>query len=118
MLVIGDERRRDAVMGEQGLGDARILGDHRIGGGERRERAERNIGEIADRASRRHAGRADRLGLGPQAEGGEVPQPRAPGAVGLRVDFLAASSFMTASPPLRTPVKDRRVLYNVQSFYK
>ena len=35
MLVIGDEGRGDAVMGEQGLGDPRVLGQHRIGGGER-----------------------------------------------------------------------------------
>ena len=52
VLVIGDQGCGYPVMGEQRLGDARILRDHRIGGGERRKGAEGNILEIADR--RRH----------------------------------------------------------------
>ena len=40
MLVIGDERRRNSIMREQCLGDPRVLGDDRVGGGERRQRPE------------------------------------------------------------------------------
>ncbi len=52
VLVIGDQGCGYPIMGEQRLGDARILRDHRMGGGERRKGAEGNILEVADR--RRH----------------------------------------------------------------
>ena len=58
-------------MGEQRLGDARILGDHGFGCGQRRQRAERNVAQIADRGGHDMQARRDPLGLGAQAESRE-----------------------------------------------
>ncbi len=58
MLVIGGELSRNAKMGEQLLGVARVLGGNEVGAGEHGERSQRNVGEIADR--RRHEIKAGR----------------------------------------------------------
>ena len=88
MLVIGDERRRDAVMGEQRFRDPRILGDDRIGGGERGERAERNIAEVADR--RRDDMEPLRIGSASARRPNAVKAPEGP--------CRARSKFVSALP--------------------
>ena len=52
VLVIGSELAPDAEMREELPAVARVLGRDQVGAGEHGERAERNVGEIADR--RRH----------------------------------------------------------------
>ncbi len=59
-------------MGEQHLGDPGIFGDHRVGGGERRQGAQRNVPEIADRRRDDVQPRLKRLRLGAKAKGDEA----------------------------------------------
>ena len=49
VLVIGRQRRRDAVMVEQLAGDARVLAGDQVGGGQRFERPQRDVAQVADR---------------------------------------------------------------------
>ncbi len=49
VLVIGDERGLDRVVVEQPARDAGVLGEDRIGGGERLERPNGDVAEVADR---------------------------------------------------------------------
>ena len=73
MLVIGDQRGRDPIMGEQSLGDARILGDDRVGRRQRRQGAQ---SEISPRLPIGVATTCSPGGMGsasaPQAEGDEI----------------------------------------------
>ena len=71
MLVIGDQRRRDAVMHQQRAGDAGVFGEHRIRRRQSRERAERHILEVADRGRHHVQARVERFRLCREAEGGE-----------------------------------------------
>jgi hypothetical protein len=71
MLMIGQERRGDAVMGEQRLGHARILGEHGVGRGQHVERPERDVLEIADRRRHHMKAGSQRLSFGGEAEGRE-----------------------------------------------
>ena len=96
MLVIGDKRRRDAVMGQQRLGDARILCDDGVGGGEGRKRAERDVAKVADRRRDDVQALADRLNFGPKAEGGE-------GAG--EAEARAAGRLAVAAAPARIKVR-------------
>jgi hypothetical protein len=52
VFVVGRKRGLDAKMGKQLAGMARVLGRDHVGAGEHGKRAQRNVGEIADR--RRH----------------------------------------------------------------
>ena len=58
-------------MGEQGLGDARVLGEDRVRGGEHAEAPERHVLEVADRRRDHVEARRQRLGLGREAESRE-----------------------------------------------
>ena len=58
-------------MGQQRLGDAGVLGDHRVGGRERRQRAEGNVAQIADWRGDNVQARTNGLGFCPKAEGRE-----------------------------------------------
>ncbi len=49
VLVIGRERRRDGVAVEQLAGDAGVLAGDQVGAGQRFQRAQRDVAEIADR---------------------------------------------------------------------
>ena len=49
VLVIGRERGRDAVMLGQLAGDAAVLAGDHVGGGERLQRAQADVAQIADR---------------------------------------------------------------------
>ncbi len=49
VLVIGRERRCDGVAVEQFAGDAGVLAGDQVGAGERFQRAQRDVAEIADR---------------------------------------------------------------------
>ena len=84
MVVVGQERRRDAVMGKEPLRDPRVLGEHGRRRGEHAQRPEGDVAQIADR--RRHDVKAGgkRLGLGREAEGGEH--------AGARTRLLAAGA--------------------------
>ena len=92
VLVIGDERRRDPVMGEQRLGDARVLGDDGVGRRQRRQRAEGDVLQIADRRRDEMQARRDLLRLRAQAESG----------IGRRRAASSSSLMAIApSPPMR-----------------
>ena len=96
VLVIGDERRRDAIMGEQGLGDPRVLRDDGVGRGERRQRPKRNVAEIADRRRDDVKPLADRLGFGPEPKGGEGARK----PFSLSGTFAPGNSFPRGEDPL------------------
>ena len=63
VLMIGDERSRNAIMRQQFLGNARVLGDDRVGGSKCRQGPEGNVAEIADWRGNDMKPRPDRLGL-------------------------------------------------------
>ena len=113
MLVIGDERRGDAVMGEQRLRHPCVLGQDRIGGGKHAQRAERHVLQVAD-GGRDHieAGR-EGLGFGSEAEGGESGGPfgrLAP--LGPVVDSLAhRRSLSHEGHPCKSRVVEPEILH-------
>ena len=49
VVVVGRERRRDAVVVEQLAGHARVLAGDQVGGGQHLERPQRDVAQIADR---------------------------------------------------------------------
>ena len=49
VLVIGRERRRDAVVVEELAGDARVLAGDQVGGRQHFERPQRDVAQVADR---------------------------------------------------------------------
>jgi hypothetical protein len=76
VLVIGDERRGDLVTLQQTARDAGVLGQDRVGRRQRRQRPERDVGEIADRRRHDIEARRDRRGLDALAERREAARSR------------------------------------------
>ena len=72
MFVIGDERRRNAVMRQKEASDAGVLRNDCIGSGQGRQCAEGDVFQIADRGRHDVQTGRDGLGLSPQTKGGVV----------------------------------------------
>jgi hypothetical protein len=71
VLVIGDQRRGDAVVGKKRLGDPRVLCQHGVGRRKRGERPERDVLQVADWCGDHVEAVREGLGLGGKTEGGE-----------------------------------------------
>jgi hypothetical protein len=93
VIVIGDERRDDAVVAQEHGGDPGILAGDQIGSGQRCQSANRNIAEIAD-------GRGDDMEAGRQRTGGQpVPVNGEEPPVCALGHRIAALSGPDAIPP-------------------
>ena len=80
VLVVGDERRPDAVVGEQLARRACVLGGDHVDLAEHAERAQRDVGEVADRRRDDEQAPRSRTLLDTQSEcAGDEPGRRAPG---------------------------------------
>ncbi len=62
VLMIGDRALPDAVAVEQDAGDPRVLAGEDVGAGQRFQRAQRDVAEIADRRRHQIERRLDRAG--------------------------------------------------------
>ncbi len=73
VVVIGDERRLDAIVSQEHDRDPRILAGDHIGGGQRLKGPQRNIAEIADRGGNHMQAGFQRTGRQAVAADGEEP---------------------------------------------
>ena len=120
VLVVGDERAGDAVAVEQRARVPRVLARDHVGGAQRREHAQRDVLEVADRRraddepaahdahpparrSRANTRRTEHSGLGAEARGAHRDVRRRAAPARARASTRRAGSRISSPAPITPP---------------